>query len=67
MKKIYFKYFLCFFFFLFLLAPQRVFAKDRINLTANKETLEVGDEVLITASIKTDEKLYAMTASLSYD
>lgn len=52
---------------LFLLMPLNVFAKNAITLVTDKSTLEIGDELNVTAKINDDVDLYALTATLSYD
>ncbi len=63
-----FKYFLLLILVLALM-PFDVFAdgENIISLEADKNTLIVGDEITIEANLKTDSKLYALTATLSYD
>ena len=60
------KYFIILFLMVFLM-PINVFAKGKINLITDEETLKVGEEVIVTAKVSNSEKLYALTATLSYD
>ena len=66
MKKNSLKYVILLFLTVFLI-PINVFAKGKITLTTDEETLKVGEEVVVTAKVSSDEKLYALTATLSYD
>ncbi len=60
------KYFILGLLVMFLM-PIDVFAKENINLKVDKTDLEMGDEVVVTAELTGKEKLYAFTATLSYD
>ena len=50
-----------------ILLPINVMAKGDITLEVDKTDLEIGDEVTVTAKLSSDEKLYALTATLNYD
>ena len=50
-----------------ILLPISVKAEEQISLGIDKDTLEVGDEVVVTANLSSNKKLYALTASFSYD
>ncbi len=50
-----------------ILLPMRVFASNNIVLEVDKNDLEVGDIVTVTAKLPENSKLYAFTATLSYD
>ena len=50
-----------------LLLPINVFARDRINLTADKMDLEAKDEIVLTAKLDSKTDFYALTATLAYD
>ena len=54
-------------FILGIMLPLNVFAKEKVVIKTDKEFLEVGDEVEVSAHILSDKKLYAMSASLNYD
>ena len=66
MKKRLFSYL-----FVFILAltvmPLPIFAKEKLILKTDKSDLEIGDEVVVTAEVSSDMKLYAFMATLSYD
>ena len=53
--------------FLLIALPISVLARDEITLEADKTDLEIGDIVSIKASLPNDSKLYALSATLSYD
>ncbi len=63
------KYFKCFLFMLVItfIFPISVFANEKIKLTTDKEFLEIGEEVTVTAKVDSNEKLYALTATLNFD
>ena len=44
-----------------------VFAKANVVLNVDKKDLEAGDVVTVSAQLSSDTKLYALTATLSYD
>ncbi len=47
--------------------PINVLAEELVSLKSDKNILDIGDEVTITAKVTSDHKLYALTATLSYD
>ena len=47
--------------------PVIVYAKSEITLETDKTALEVNDEVIVKAKLESDTKLYALTATFSYD
>ena len=66
MRKKHIKYFLLLLFVSFLL-PFRVLAMEGIQLEVDKEDLNIGDTITVTAKLTGEKKLYALTATLSYD
>ena len=52
---------------LVIVLPITVFASDNIALEVDKTDLEAGDVVTVKANLPLDTKLYALTATLSYD
>ena len=52
---------------MFLVLPITVFAKTGIVLTANQNTMEVGEEIVVTASTSENAHLFALTATLNFD
>ncbi len=46
--------------------PLNVLAEG-VKLTTDKEDLTIGDEVVVTATVDSDKKLYALMATLNYD
>ena len=52
---------------LFVILPINVWAKGQIILRVDKTDLEVGEELVVTASVKDETEFYALTATLSYD
>ena len=49
------------------LMPINVFAKSEIILDIDKNNVEANEEILVSAKLVSDTKLYALTATLSYD
>ena len=66
MKNVQIKFFILIF-LLMLLLPINVFATQEIILQADKEYLEIGEEITVSAKLSSEIKLYALTASLNYD
>ncbi len=50
-----------------VILPLNVMAKSEITLNVDKSLLRANEEVLVTAKLKSDKKLYALLATLSYD
>ena len=66
MKTVKIKYFIFIFLFIIII-PSIIFAKDEITIETSQYDLELNDEFVLTAKISSDRKLYALTATLSYD
>ncbi len=66
MKKRLFSYLFVFILVLTVM-PLPIFAKEKLILKTDKSDLEIGDEVVVTAEVSSDMKLYAFMATLSYD
>ncbi len=54
-------------FVLMVFMPIQVFAKANVILSVDKKDLEAGDVVTVSAKLPSETKLYALTATLSYD
>ena len=50
-----------------VILPLNVMAKSEITLNVDKSSIKANEEVLVTAKLKSDKKLYALLATLSYD
>ena len=59
--------YLLIFILMMVLIPINVKASDAVTLRANKDVLEVGDELVVKASFPKDKKLYAVIATLKFD
>ena len=66
MKTVKIKYFILLFLFIIII-PSIIFAKDEVTIETSQYDLEINDEFVITTKISSDHKLYALTATLSYD
>ena len=62
-----FKKYLIFLLFIVVIIPFQVFAKANVILSVDKNNLEIGDVVTVSAKLPSETKLYALTATLSYD
>ncbi len=60
------KYFILLFLMTFIF-PLNVLAENLVSIKSDKDTLNAGDLVTVTAKITDDKKLYALNATLSYD
>ncbi len=59
--------YLLFFILIMFTFPLTVFAQNKIVLSTDKTDLGIGDELTVSAQMSSDDELYAMTATLSYD
>ena len=62
-----FKKYLAFLLFIVVIIPIQAFAKANVILSVDKKDLEAGDIVTVSAKLPSETKLYALTATLSYD
>ncbi len=61
------KYIMLVFLIHLFVLPGVVMAKEGITLTVDQKDLTIGDEVVVTATVPEEEKIYALMATLKYD
>ncbi len=66
MRSNFYKYLVILFLMVFLL-PMTVFAQEKLELKVDKTDLEIGDEITVSAIVKSDLDTYALIATLKYD
>ncbi len=69
MKKSKIKYFLLLIIptIILNLIPTFALAKNEVKITADKEYLDLGDEVTLTVNISSDKEIYALNGTLNYN
>ena len=47
--------------------PLNVLAENLVSLSSDKDILDIGDDVIVTAKLTDNHNIYALTSTLSYD